>query len=1161
MNNALQSVPTASGNSLPPMSPLTASSSTQVSSRGIASAISRFDLGILSVSVQQNAVWKLNQPIDITFDRPIDFSTVHFNTLLIVDSTGATATGTYIQPLDGQGNPRREVVRFVPDCPTTDDFTDAGFSIGKSYQLWVFGESGSVGGVTIVGAAGAILRQTLTVDFTTPLSNDPAVLFHDTEPGPPQVVLIPGPGGHMPGADFAATYLEVGEDMNNRYYFGNNGLGSFEVPLNLYSDLDTRVALLLQLNQAILNTSSNLNPGMVTFEFEETPGIWTPLGSTVTVEENCGALGSVLRVTPLGLLPQGSSLRLLLKQGFRDLVGDATIQDNAGFAPMDSVTILDDGGLADEGADELFEGFQLGGLLAGSLEDTSSPLDYQRAHWGSDGKLVAAFGFDGTGGPGGDFDYHVPVGQTIVINTTLATIVGGPGGVPTASQTIVGGVIDLRNLVVPAGSRLVFQGPNPVTILATGSVSIEGEVLLNGGNSDGVGTLNTTFQPEPGALGNAGGGRGGIGSYLTTTSTPRGGSGWGAFSSPGGGGQGGETTYTTSSNKDNRRAAGGGGGGFGSDIFYDHDADSMTIARHCQTLIGMDGEGGFAGSAQGTGAVSQLIRAQGGALGPGPFVDPQSDNNFYGTKVAANGTKTLGELQQRWAGAGGGAGGDAARVTSAGFPRIPFHTGGDEKGSGGGGGGGGISILALGPIAIQNGGRLVADGGHGGGGENVIFFDRIGGGSGGGSGGHIVLASADSISILDVATNAGPGYRDTISGHRGRSVSALGGQGGAGHNNSGGANEQGPSTWRCDAIDLARLNVDGVFVSVTPGVVGTSEDVPPLQNQTACFRQGGMSDWLDPDGPVLGAGGDGAPGIIQLHVPNPATDLHFAFGTTWNTADLTQSLAPTPVGWNGIGAGHDTLLPLFGTISVAQSRWIPLGLARTAPGGGPDDQVQFFFGGTSPLTGSVTRGAGNLVQPLADVLPASALQSPGTLPYVDASGLLLHMDGSNLDHSYKVNAKLMLEFSVVLEDSVNSMTFQVVASALRPGDRLALLIDSSQNMIDDFISTASGTVTVALRPNFFRMSTAGDLDRYPTNSDVQIWFDATVNDANGLPDGAQSFSAGNGGLPATDANALNAQNWDYFRFGVTFDVNASGGPFDISAPRPALDFLRLPFKF
>ena len=241
------------------------------------------------------------------------------------------------------------------------------------------------------------------------------------------------------------------------------------------------------------------------------------------------------------------------------------------------------------------------------------------------------------------------------------------------------GIVDVRNLLVPASSSIVIQGPNTATILATGTVNILGAITVSGTSSKGVGTLNTANLPEPGAAGNGGGGTGGTGSFLTNQSTPRGGRGFGAFNQPNGGGQGGETSYYAGVTE-YRRGAGGGGGTFGADYYYRWVGSPNDLVR-CQELIGFDGEPGFAGGPDpGRGAESQTMRAQGGDLGPRPFIDEDDENDFFGTMKTIDGRLIRGELDTLWAGAGGGAGGDA--VNSASFPLTPFTAVGDEKGSG-----------------------------------------------------------------------------------------------------------------------------------------------------------------------------------------------------------------------------------------------------------------------------------------------------------------------------------------------------------------------------------------------------------------------------------------------------------------------------------------------
>ncbi len=552
-------------------------------------------------------------------------------------------------------------------------------------------------------------------------------------------------------------------------------------------------------------------------------------------------------------------------------------------------------------------------------------------------------------------------------------------------------------------------------------------------------------------------------------------------------------------------------------------------------------------------------------LGPTPFKDDHEDNNFYGTLITSAGELILGELEHVWAGTGGGGGGDAAQVTNDGFPRIPFQTGGDEKGAGGGGGGGGISILAIGAITVEEEGRIVADGGHGGGGENVLYFDRMGGGSGGGSGGHIVLSSASYIDVKGSASNAGTGYRDANNGHKGRPLSALGGQGGAGHEDEGGANAEGVTFWNCDGIELARLNVDGVIDSQAGGVVGSPDDVPPLNDPPSCFSPIRMLDWADPEGPVLGAGGDGAPGIIQMHVDDPASNLRFAGGLNWTNADLTKSSVPTPLGWNGVGIPANNPAAFFGRVSVAQSKWIPLGMARIDAAGGPDHQVSFFFDGTDPQTGFVRRnagGAGPLVDPLPEIIPMTPLATTvGAIPAVDEGGLTITMDGSSLTQAYRINPNLLKNFEIVMTDAVQTHIFNVAEASWMPGDELELALGGGENFIDDFVNTATGTVSVALRPGFFRISTNGAMNSYAPNTSVRIRFDATTYGTDGLPDEEHSYSALHGAEPTADINDLNGQNWDVLRFKVEFDLSPSGQPVNPLAPRPALEFLRLPFVF
>jgi len=892
---------------------------------------------------------------------------------------------------------------------------------------------------------------------------------------------------------------------------------------------------------------------------------WTRVPSSVELIDNCTETGASVRVSPNGIVPQGSTMRVVVRQGFQDIAGDPVLADDARVRFVSDVA--NPGGVnPEDGSDEILELFSVGGTDPGSLEDTTIASNLPRANWsgsGNLGSLEAGFDFEGTGGTGGDFDWRIPAGQTFILNTVSDMITGGPNGAPFFTQTVINGVVDIDDLFIEPNALLVIVGPNPCTILATGNVVIRGRILVNGGNHPGVQSLNTTNQPVPGAAGRAGGGSGGTGSFLTSQSTPQGGTGFGAFNVVGGGGEGGETTYAApgTCSIENRRGAGGGGGRFGGDIFYEVFQGAPTGFFRCQTLIGMDVEPGFTGAPDSTGAVSQTVAAEGGAIAPSPFLDGQSDNDFFGTLVSTTGKLVVGELTSLWAGSGGGAGGDA--VQSATFPLTPFTSTGDEKGCGGGGGAGGLLVLAIGNIKILGDGTVTADGGHGGTGENTIFFDAVGGGSGGGSGGHIVLSSASSIIIESEATDVSVGdfYADSPVApiHERRPLRALGGQGGAGKDARCGANNNGVTQWRQDAIPIEYFGGNGV--------------IPP--QQSAIWQQCNAIDACaiiqPPEGTVIGGGGDGSPGIIQLHVTDPATQLLFpnASGVYGVNLDPTRSMAPPPFGWTAPGHAAAQLVPFFSARSESFSQWIPLGLARLQSGNPPTgvvDQVELLFAGTDPLSGQVLRN-GNVAQELAPLLPYTALSIGGVAPSVDVSTATFVIPAVGIDDLYKRNAALSREFAVRIREAGaigSDEEFLVQAGEYDAvNDTLALIVDPrGSELLNALMSMTSPEV--AFVPFTFRLLTGGVHDAYPAGTEITIAFDATLADAaTGEPssDPADALSGGDITNFATDIGVLNTGVWDFIRFKVGFDIDSTSSGIAIGAPRPGLDFLRMSYRF
>ncbi|HZI64792.1 MAG TPA: hypothetical protein VFE44_08425 [Thermoanaerobaculia bacterium] len=469
-------------------------------------------------------------------------------------------------------------------------------------------------------------------------------------------------------------------------------------------------------------------------------------------------------------------------------------------------------------------------LLA--LAASASPQHQEAAPQLSGADLASWLFAAGSGGPGGNFDWCVPAGQVVILDTTSSILTGGPHCDSTIVQHVVGGVLEARNIWIGPGAVVRGIGPNPLVVFASGTVRIEGRIDVSGISSHGVTTLNTTNLPELGAAGQAGGGDGGVGNPNFTSASFKGGNGEGAFGVPNGGGGGGETGWNNiaAAQLDGRRGAGGGGGSLGANQAQTFGSTAQ-FGEWDQSFIGLDAEQGFENrDANAQGAYTGPAGPMGGRVGPRPFADADPSNDFYGYGIdAQTGAIVVGELAKPWAGAGGGGGGNASFVGNGGTFPPPFSPTGDEKGAGAGGGAGQLEILALGDIVFGSNGLIMCRGGLGGGGENTLFLNRVGGGSGGGSGGHVILQTAG---VIDFTQSSGA---STTAGELAGGILATGGQGGAGKGDKGGA--------------ISQPNGQ----TQTPPFFDACPEGYPLTGTNACVAH------------VDGAGGDGGPGIVQLH--------------------------------------------------------------------------------------------------------------------------------------------------------------------------------------------------------------------------------------------------------------------------------------------------------
>lgn len=1129
---------------------------------------------ISGISVADGATWAINRAIEVRFNAPVNFASVNMGTINIAQVGGPPAVGTFSQdPAD----PR--LIRFQPACPTQADFSDAGLQPSTStttvfYQLTILGAS--TGGATVQSVSGESLSQGQTRTFQTPSASQLSELFIDYVPEAPLPIDPDGTN---------SSYVELGLDPDQRVFFEDavEPIEDFDAPLNLYSDVGSKVAIVVKLNQSVNPAPTNINPDTILLEYcnlncDGPPAlaVWEPIPHTVELVSNCTEGGSTIRVTPFGILPQGRNVRIVLTTELTDIVGQSNIVD----VPVGAFRVATN---PDGLADEVLEEFTVGAESPGSFEDSTSALPEPRAIWSGD-RLEAAFAFDGTGGTNGVFDYVV--NGTTVLDTDFSVITSSDSQL---QQAVVNGRIDVRNLTINPGARLLLQGQSPCRILASGSITINGEIQISGANRFAVATLNTTNQPEIGASGNSGGGRGGAGSFLTTQSTPQGEPGYGAFQFAGGGGGGGESSFNPNGNDELRRPGGGGGGRLGKDALRPSGTtgtpnNGFTVANPVfaggplcpdQSLIGLDAEDGFKGwplvtinptatpsvtPSGNNGASHPGQQPLGGVRGPRPFVDTNENNDFWGTMVTVGGALIQGELAEPWAGAGGGGGGDA--VNSISFPLNPFSPAGDEKGCGGGGGGGSLTILALGPITLGQAGRIVANGGAGGGGENSFTgggVTHIGGGSGGGSGGHLIVQSATKIDFSACRSSLGGG------------LYALGGQGGAGAQDVGGWSAQGQSATHLDALPVnAYPSVDAPTAAnhlEAPCMMskGMGVTVYPTTNTRGNVSAAVYVPWHgnDPNTVVACAGGDGGPGIIQIHVPTLATDLVAPVTAGENFYKLIR---PYPIGApvNTINtiATWDRMLPTFGPRSMGQSKWIAMGLATTPAVGTDLDPVEFRFAGTDTTTGLVLKDVAPNEELVLELPPVATgvLDAEPTLPYVTPDFRTIVFSAAGLDELYITNPNLMRRFGLRLFQGSESELFEIASAVFLPSpDRIEATVTAGGQPLEGYVAGDSFEVI----PRFFRVSTDGEVDALPASSSIKLEFQATSQTEQGTP--VETVSDTGASPWVTDIEDLNshpnAENFRFFRFRATFDILADLSPLSFTTPIPALDFLRVPFKF
>ncbi len=1050
---------------------------------------------VTHVDLAPNGVQELDRRITFTFSHSVDFASVSTATIALRDSSGVHVVGEWRPALDSS----RKLV-FQPLCPRSDHLSDGGLRRGEFYALDVPGLDTNAS-TLLRSSDGRELAHTVHFDFATPADLEHA--YFDRKPGAPRVLVRA-----RQSLDTQTSYVELGRDADRRAYFErSNAQISLdplqELPLNLDSVRASQVVFVLAFDQSIDRSEQNL--ARVRCEFRGASGVWKGLAATSTLVENCGELGATLRVEPLGILPPDGDVRLVLGVGFSDRVGESLAADVADFA------------LAHVQAaqaplfDELSEEFD-----ASAYDGWSASEVGQRAEWSS-GRLAARIDLGGTSVGVDDFDLEVAFGEQLLFDTTQTALIGGPGFVPTQSRVMSGGVIEARDVHIGGHAVLRANGPNPLVILATGDVTIDGMIDVSGfdgpspsipyvfrGPGDGFAEAWTMHLRTPNSAPVTCGGGAGGGDWPTMSSWPtHGGAGGGAFGLVGSGGEGGAAGWATTTLESDRRGGGGGGGRFGPDQL------AASGALFDQSAIGLDAEPGFA-NAQGAHSAMGTPYPLGGAVGTSPFVDIDPNDDFFGAALdEVDGSRTLGELIRPWAGAGGGRGGDACQGTSFPPESGTIH----EIGGGGGGGGGSLRIIALGRITIGATGRIVARGGFGGGGSNSIYLNRVGGAGGGGSGGHVILESARQVVFVAQV----PATQ--------RAITATGGQGGAGKDNIGGARSEQSHT---SAETTALLD------ACPPGY--------PTSGANAC------------KGHVNGAGGDGGPGVIQIHAPNGIAGVVLPVGKS--LADLCQ---PTPLcDW---GTRH--LEPSVGLRSRAISKWYAFGQGGFDAASGASSAPVVSIGDIDPVSGRVLteNGAATVAAP---IFGPTALQNAPVVPLIAHGGYALVFDAAfwtvGPNRRYLERPALLARCVVQLTDGFDpnrSTRFDIVfAERVDPlSTHLTAWLDHDGPSL---LASLGAAPRVSIHPAFVRVSCDGVLDALADSASVKLRFQATSADAFGAPTLAMSEFTSNAG---TLQQWIASHGAAFLRFDVEFALTPEAGAGASRFHRPALEFLRIPFSY
>lgn len=1112
------------------------------------------DFVVESIVPQQGQIWEVNRPITITFSNAVKFSSISPASISIFEKgTNKAALGQFSLQ-------NTKTVIFQPACPTST--SPAGLTPnGVEYVLNITGST-QVTSTTITNSSGDPLKAGKTITFKTATATNPndtfdPALFYDTKPNQAPIVT-------------SATFTSIATDgSTTETAFGNNSI----VPTNKF--VGPNVYFTLTFDQPLLPSPTNVTASNIDLRFENPigSGLYSSIPTSIQLVENCTVAGAKIRLTPLGLLPGGRKVRIVVGQTFSDIKGETNpFPTNVPFDPAKEPSTTTPASPADY--DAITEEFDNTAFL-----DVNSGFVEPLADWGN-GQVQASFNF---AGQPTDYELVVNTGQTVIIDTTAATLSVVDSQQNPAQASFVNGNIYLRKLTV--NGTIQGQGPNPLRFFVNESVTINqnGVILVKGTDSQDVATLLTAAQfPQPGGAGVCGGGDGGLGNPVTSQSCSQGGTGNGPFNNLNAGGVGGESgliPFTTGGVPCNEvedvHPAGGGGGSYStSGERGNNGCDAVYNVNSCSVPTGVS-------------AVNKNAAAQGGAAGLRPFPNAFLEDDFFGTMILKRATilSAPTTTQVRVTTTGFFTAADVGRYVAL-IKQTPTTTSSWEDGLTACNNAPedptqcfrsrvqvrrittfnasdtvtmaapaftgtlvapafGDSLVIFGSGNSVHGELSTPLGGEGGGGggnavtsttfpnPNYANQDRKGGGGGGG-GGVLEVRALGAITLI------------------GR-LDASGGNGGAGENSIG--------TDRIGGGGGGGSGGTVIVESATSVTLGATPLVGTIYARGGLRGAGAYSGFKDPVSPAtaigIGHGGRGGKGLVQVHAPAPANVTFTA------NQPASTNFDPNPL----------ILTTTFGAVTRARSNWFDTGAGLAA--GLPIYQ----YGGICPpqptpcgLTGEVVTDAAGNIDTANPVVASNTITVSAT--NLTANSITLPLSQVNVVTNLKAAEPLTLVRDLIriggnvgaitgvsLPDSSTIILTTDNNTTSNPTALNAGIADNSiqtWNLVPRYFEISkfdpqSGVVT----PNFIQPKAFNGGNR------VQIQFAGANADANGNVDTTTIIPDPTTDVGTSDLTTLTGRR--FVRFTVTFNIAAYTGP-GATGPSPAsflprVNFVKLIFRF